>query len=142
MGDLTKNISRHEVACKCQGKFGKCNAIAMDFETINIVQEACYHFEKVLGVEKVTLHIGSGSRCPAYNDTPTSEGGAGGSEGSYHKASCAMDHRISGVSIKELYDYYDKKYPDRLGLGYYPPNKERGTKGFVHLDPRSYKARW
>ncbi|CAM0047366.1 hypothetical protein VPHK406_0067 [Vibrio phage K406] len=44
MGDLTKNISRHEVACRCGNKFGTCNAEAMDFETIAIVQDACDHF--------------------------------------------------------------------------------------------------
>lgn len=140
MGDLTKNISRHEVACRCGGKFGKCNSHGIDFETVTIVQEACDHFAEKLGVDKVVLLINSGSRCPAYNDTPTKDGGAGGSKGSYHKSSMAMDHRIKGVTIKELYDYYDEKYPDRLGLGYYPPHGN--YKGFVHLDPRNYKARW
>ncbi|CAM0048722.1 endolysin [Vibrio phage K404] len=140
MGDLTKNISRHEVACRCDNKFGTCNAEAMDFETIAIVQDACDHFAKKLDVDKVVLLISSGNRCPAYNDTPVKDGGVGGSKGSYHKLAMAMDHRIKGVSIKDLYDYYNTKYPNRLGLGYYPP---RGKyKGFVHLDPRNYKARW
>lgn len=140
MGDLTKNISRHEIACKCNNKFGKCNFTAMDFETINMVQDACDHFAEKLGVEKVVLRINSGSRCPKYNDTPKKLGGVGASKGSYHKSSSAIDHRIEGVSIKDLYDYYDEKYPNRLGLGYYPPGGKR--KGFVHIDPRNYRARW
>lgn len=140
MGNLTKNISRHEVQCQCGDKFGKCNAHAMDFETITIVQEACDHFAGKLKVKKVVLLINSGSRCATYNDTPKEKGGVGGSAGSYHKLSMAMDHRIKGVSIDDLYDYYNTKYPSRLGLGYYPPSGKK--KGFVHLDPRPSKARW
>lgn len=142
MGDLTKNISRHEVECKCNGSFGVCHAKGIDIETALIVQDACDHFAEKRGLERSIVLINSASRCPGYNDAPVSEGGAGGSDNSYHKTAMAIDHRIQGVSIKDLYDYYNKKYPNRLGLGYYPPNEEKGTRGFVHLDSRSRRARW
>lgn len=144
MGDLTKNISRHEVECRCDGRFGPCHAKGMDWETIQVVQGACDHFAEKLGLSKVTLIITSGSRCKPYNDNPRSEGGVGGakgkgeSDGSFHKYAMAMDHKITQVSAKELYDYYCEKYPGKFGIGYYPP--ERGN--FVHLDSRPYKARW
>ena len=143
MGDLTKNISRSEVACKCGNKFGKCQSPdAIDFETITIVQGACDYFADKLGIDKVTLIITSGARCSKYNDTPASEGGAGGSNGSKHKQNTAIDHRIAEVSIKELYDYYEDRYPNRLGLAYKEPQPELNKKGFVHVDPRKQRARW
>ncbi|AHI61226.1 K1E myramoyl peptidase [Vibrio phage SHOU24] len=136
MGDLTKNISRHEVACKCDGRFGPCNAQTMDWETIQVVQEACDHFAKKLGLNKVTLIINSGCRCQPYNDKPKSEGGVGATKGSYHKLFCALDHKITQITPKELYEYYIEKYPGKYGIALYSKS------GFVHLDSRPYKARW
>lgn len=136
MGDLTKNISRHELACKCGNKFGPCHAQTMDFETINVVQEACDHFAKKLGVKKVVLRINSAHRCYKYNTTPKKDGGVGSTPGSFHILANAIDHSIDGVSDKELFDYYDEKYPNKYGLSLYVSD------GFVHLDTRPYKARW
>ena len=124
MGDLTKNISRHELKCKC----GNCDFQSMDFETINVVQEACDHFAKKLGVDKVRLDINSAHRCFVHNTA------IGSSNLSQHPRGNAMDIKISQVSPKDLYLYLDAKYPDKYGIGMYS--------SFTHIDTRSKKARW
>lgn len=129
MGDLTKNISRHELACKCG-----CGFDTMDFVTINVVQECADHFAKKLGVEKSVLIITSAARCLEWNRTPVSEGGPGSKDTSQHPKGKAIDFRIKGVDPSEVYDYLDQKYPNQYGIGKY--------NSFTHFDPRSYKARW
>jgi len=54
MGDLSKNISRSEIECKCG-----CGTDTIDAETIKAVQDTCDHFAKVLDVKKVHLVITS-----------------------------------------------------------------------------------
>lgn len=124
MGDLTTNISRHELKCKC----GKCQYQSVDFETISIVQEACDHFAKMLDIDKVILTITSAHRCPAHNAA------VGGGMKSQHMYASAMDIDIDGIPPEQLFRYLDNKYPDRLGLGLY--------RTFVHIDTRRGKARW
>lgn len=124
MGDLTKNISRHELACQCD----KCNCHTADWEVIEIVQEACDHFAKELGLAKVVLGISSAHRCAKHNKD------VGGADDSQHLYGTALDIRINGVSPASIYQYLDSKYPDRLGLGLY--------NSFVHVDTREGKARW
>jgi uncharacterized protein YcbK (DUF882 family) len=123
MGNLTANISRAELKCKC----GKCSRDAMDFELVNIVQDVCDHFSEQLG-RKVTLAINSANRCETYNAS------VGGKPDSRHLYSDAMDISIKGVAPSDVYKYINTKYPDRLGLGSYST--------FTHVDTRSYKARW
>lgn len=126
MGDLTKNISRHEVKCKC----GECDYQTLDIETAQVVQDACTHFEKELHVEKVVLMINSAHRCPKHNSSEN----VGSSDKSQHIRGNSLDHYIKGVPVKVLHDYYIKKYPNKYGIGLY------GT--FVHIDTRAKKARW
>lgn len=131
MGDVTKNISRHELRCKC----GRCGFAVLGYEqVIDVVQEACDHFAAQQGVDRVTLTITSAARCTEYNRKPTNEGGPGSNDNSRHPRGDAIDHRISGVTPRELYDYYCERYPDKFGVGMY------GT--FVHVDTRPVKARW
>ncbi|WP_027252051.1 D-Ala-D-Ala carboxypeptidase family metallohydrolase [Photobacterium halotolerans] len=124
MGDLTKNISRHELACKC----GACDHQTADFETVMIVQDACDHFAEKLEVGKVVLNIHSAHRCYRHNDA------VGGAKKSQHRLGSALDISIRNVLPKDVYAYLDAKYPDRLGLGLYDT--------FVHVDTRKGKARW
>ncbi|MGH1461232.1 MAG: D-Ala-D-Ala carboxypeptidase family metallohydrolase [Neptuniibacter sp.] len=125
MGDLTKNISRHELSCNCG-----CGFHTMDWETIEVVQDVCDHFAEQLGEEKVTLSIHSAARCYTYNRSPA----VGSNDNSQHPKACAIDFHIVGVSLKEIYEYLDQKYPNTFGIGLY--------KTFVHVDSRSYRARW
>lgn len=117
MGDLTENISRYEIACKCG-----CGKNTIDFFTVMMVQGACDFFSKKLG-RRVTLDISSGSRCPFWNAHE------GGGDKSQHLESRAIDHKIREVSVDELFDYYLAKYPMIYGFGKYPT--------FVHVDSRS-----
>lgn len=124
MGDLTKNISRHELRCKC----GQCDCQTMDWETLTIVQATCDHFAEVLGVKKVILRFSSAHRCYRHNHN------VGGANKSQHLQGNAIDFAIDGVDPADVYAYLDAKYPDRLGLGKYNT--------FTHIDTRRGKARW
>lgn len=117
-GDLTENISRHELACKCG-----CGMDSMDWETIVVVQSCCDHFRRRLGVLRVTLDITSANRCGEDNRR------VGGSKNSYHMKSRAMDISIRGVHAKDVYLYFTQRYPNLFGFGSYPT--------FTHIDTRA-----
>lgn len=119
MGDLTKNISRHEVKCKC----GRCDYRTIDFELANIIQGACDHFAAKFKTDRVVLGITSAHRCPIHNAK------VGGAPDSMHLKGNAVDHYILGVAIEELHKYYQDTLPaNKFGLKLYL------DKGFVHLD--------
>lgn len=123
MGDLTRNLSRWEFACKCG-----CGLIACDHELVGKIQAAVDYFSAIKE-QRLTVHITGGNRCFERNmHTP------GASRNSRHMDCIAADHYIAFVSPQELYDYYDRRYPKKHGLGLYPNR--------VHLDVRSEKARW
>lgn len=136
MGDLTKNISRHELLCKC----GNCNVTILDDEpVIQIVQDACDHFAKINNVHKVYLYIGRGASCFVWNRTPVKDGGPGSNDNSQHPRACAIDFKIfllnkKQISTKDIRNYLNDKYPNALGLGLYF--------SFNHVDTRPNKARW
>lgn len=51
MGDLTNNISRHELLCKC----GNCKVTILDdAPIIQIAQETCDYFAGRFSVKQVT----------------------------------------------------------------------------------------
>ena len=80
----------------------------------------------------------------------------GGVGKSVHQTGGAGDHNKRDWSPLKLALAYHRHHPDRdkLGIGYYPPNPEKKTRGFVHLDVRGllpekvratlggYPARW
>lgn len=126
MGDLTKNISRHEIACSCG-----CGLDSMDWETIKVVQATCDHFASVLGVDKVVLHITSAARCYEYNRSQA----VGSNDRSQHPRCRAVDFVISGVSPADVYAYLVARYDGVYGLGRYA--------NFTHIDTRTGPAaRW
>ena len=122
MGDLTKNLSRRELACKCG-----CNMEAADHELVEVIQKAA----EDLGMRyHITPHvtITSGNRCPKHNKA------VGGAPDSRHLRGTAADHYFRGVPPEAVYEYYDRLYPNKYGLGLY--------NGRVHLDVRAEKTRW
>lgn len=124
MGDLTKNISRHEVACKCG-----CGLDSIDFKTVIIVQSVCDFFASCLDVSKVYLSISSGSRCELRNISEK------GSRNSRHMKSRAIDFDIMEVSPRDIQTYLLEKYSGKYGIGIYS--------SFTHFDTRSgFSARW
>lgn len=108
MGDLTKNISRSEMACKCGCGFDTC-----DFELITVIQDACNYWAEIMKLDKVILRINSGCRCPEHNNNE------GGAEASLHTKGKAADIHIEGVSDWNLYNYLDKKYAGKYEIGLY-----------------------
>ena len=66
MGNLTANISQHELDCKCSDP--NCNVTILESEPIiKIVQGACDYFKERYKAKKVMLLITSGARCYVYN---------------------------------------------------------------------------
>ena len=121
MGDLTTNFSRHEFACQCG-----CGFDTVDIELIQVLEDIRAHFFAK------SLIITSGYRCHANNAK------AGGSAKSQHLIGKAADFKVKDdcgyVNPGLVYDYLDRKFPARLGLGLYSNR--------VHVDVRSHAARW
>jgi len=118
MGDLTNNLSRHEVACHCG-----CGLDTADFQTVNIVQEVCDEFN-------CAVTINSWSRCYEYNRSEDVKS----NNRSQHPKGKAADCVFHGVSPQQVADYLNSKYPDSLGIGIYET--------FIHIDSRPNRSRW
>ena len=137
MGDLSKNFSKHEFVCDCtieqcsnknifNGK-EYCLKMSVDAELIKVMQEITDYFaERVVG--KAVAKVTSGYRCDWWN------GVSGGSKRSKHTLGVASDFCIIGVDAKDIYDYADKKYAGRYGIGLYINR--------IHIDVRKNAARW
>lgn len=123
MGDLKPNISRSECACKCGCGFQTC-----DIETANVIQDACDHFALELKVPRVTAVFNSWCRCVKHNKR------VGGVNNSKHLEGIATDWFIKEVSVQDLYNYLDKKYPKKYCLGLYP--------GRIHFDTQPNRRRY
>lgn len=116
MGDLTKNFSRSEFACKCG-----CGYDTVDFETVTILQEVSDEFGE-------PVKITSGCRCFHHNKM------VGGKPSSQHLLGRAADIQVKNVDPAAVYEFLNRKYPNKLGLGEYDT--------FTHVDTRTGKARW
>ena len=116
MGDLTRNLSRHEFACRC-----RCGFDTVDYELVIVIQDVCDHF-------KQSVTISGPNRCPQHNKDE------GGSEKSEHVNAKAADIKIRNTHPDLVADYLEKKYSDKYGVGRY--------NGRTHIDVRPAKARW
>lgn len=123
MGDISKNLNRSEMACKCGCGFNAC-----DIRLVEVFQKCCDHFATETKQHSVLAAINSGCRCAEHN---AKEGGA---KDSAHVKGTAMDFWIKGVHPDAVAVYLDRTYPDRFGIGQY--------NGRTHLDIRATKARW
>lgn len=132
MGDLTKNLSRHEFACQCG-----CGFDTADVATVNAIQGAADHFMVSYGAKRIIVTITSGCRCVPHN---TAEKGADESQHIYARG---VDHVIEIVTqdnervlIPEdiLANYYEDREPLITGVGRYPS-------GRVHMDSGTGKNR-
>lgn len=113
---LTKNFSRSEFSCKCG-----CGFNTVDYQLLNILQYLRDKYDQ-------PVTITSACRCSAHNKR------IGGSKKSQHLIGRAADIIIKDISLKDIYEHLDKKYPNTLGLGI--------DSSFVHIDTRDAKARW
>ena len=116
MGDLTKNLSRHEFACKCG-----CGMDQIDYELIVVIQDACDYFEK-------PVTINSGNRCIFHNKV------VGGHPKSKHTKSKAADCVFKDVKPSLVAAYFQRTYPTKYGIGDYD--------SFTHIDVQPTKKRW
>lgn len=131
MGDLTLNIARWEIACKCG-----CGYDTIDFKVVQYWQDACNYFKAQRFAERVRLTLTSGCRCFKHNEAE------GGSKNSAHLYAKAIDGiievRVMGqwytIPTNELAKYFDDRCPDDCGIGKYPS-------GRVHFDSRDDKRR-
>ena len=116
MGDLSENFSRWEFACKC-----KCGFDTVDYDLILVLEDVRNHFD-------AACTINSGSRCRLHNMA------IGGSFGSQHLKSKAVDFKVADVLASDVADYLEEKYQKKYWIGRY--------EGRTHIDVRKEKARW
>lgn len=139
MGDLTNNLSRHEFECECG-----CGFDTVDYALVKMLQDSVDYFEDKYKT-RVSIVITGGNRC--YNNNEETQkkynpNYVDGSSNSTHIEAKAADHKhykyINGTKVqinpKEVYEYYDKLYPNNIGLGLYSNR--------IHVDSRDTKARW
>lgn len=115
MGDLTLHFSRAEFACKCG-----CGFDTVDFALLTELERLRRHIN-------MPVTILSGCRCAQYNVLK------GGARNSQHTFGRAADIR-TGLPTDTLYGHLVTYNPNRYGIGKYST--------WVHIDTRSYKARW
>jgi len=139
VGDLTKNFSRYEFECECG-----CGFAVADYDTVTILQAMADHFEAALR-SRIVVEITGPNRCREHNETVQKEYDpeyVPYSSKSRHMTLGAVDFKLyyfnAGERVQihpgQVYDYLNRKYPDRFGLGLY--------KNRVHFDPRRRKGRW
>ncbi|MHA1009585.1 YcbK family protein [Enterobacter roggenkampii] len=116
MGDLTKNFSRSEFACRCG-----CGFEDIDPALVDVLELARGHFQQ-------PIFVNCGCRCPEHNRE------VGGAAKSKHMLGIAADIRIKDVAPHSVADWLEKQFPDRYGVGRYP--------SFTHIDVRCPPARW
>jgi len=117
-------IERWMFSCKCG-----CGFDTVDVELDYVLEDLEYWF----GIKPT---ISSGCRCRQHNET-IKEGTPSyipWSSNSQHLYGKAADTKIPGISPEMVYEYLDKKYINKYGLGKY--------KTFTHIDVRKLKARW
>ena len=115
MGDITESFNRSEFECQC----GECGLDTIDYELMVMLQ----HLRDKFGQLKIT----SGHRCEDHNTA------VGGNPNSYHLQGRAADFQPLKADIIEVASYIES-LDWQHGLGVY--------NSFIHLDTRSYKARW
>ena len=116
MGDISKNFSRSEFACK-----DNCGFSTVDVELLKVLETVRNHFKR-------PVKINSACRCESHNKS------VGGSQGSKHKLGIAADIVVKGIKPYDVYLFLDSFMPNSYGICVY--------KTFTHIDVRKTKARW
>ena len=126
MGDLTKNLSRHEFACHC------CGIDNISLRQVEAVQ-------KLRDLADGPVKIISGCRCPLHNLA------TGGEAHSEHITTKITQGSASDVvfsprmSLAKMYTLalLVKEFKNG-GIGLYP----QADPPFMHVDSRGHPARW
>jgi uncharacterized protein YcbK (DUF882 family) len=109
-------LKRKEFTCRCG-----CGSDTVDAELLVVLNTLREDFA-------APVNIVSGTRCEQHNKN------VGGSPKSQHLKSKAADIKVTGVPLKDVYEYLTRMYPDRYGIGLYD--------SFIHVDVRQNKTRW
>ena len=118
MGDLSKNFSRHEFACRCCGR-------------ADINQRLVDALQELRDLAGLPVRVTSGYRCQEHNQA------IGGATRSQHLLGTAADIVVRGMTPAEMYRLAEDIEVFRNGgIGVYP------DKGFIHVDVRDGRARW
>lgn len=112
MGDLSKNFSRAEFACRCG-----CGCDTVDAELIRVLED----LRRCLFSHPIT--ITSGCRCPKHNME------VGGEIDSQHMKGKAADIVVEDMPPEMVAECLEDKYPGKYGIGRYPT--------WTHIDVRS-----
>ena len=115
----SRNFKVKEFRCK-----DGSDPVFIGEELLNVLQEVRDHYGKAVNIEDHSAY-----RTPAYNKKVE-----GSSSNSRHMYGVAADFHVAGVAHKEVYNYLDKKYPNKYGIGLYSWG--------VHFDTRKTKSRW
>ncbi len=144
-GDLTKNLSRFEFACRCESN--QCVRTPVDYALVGAIQDCIDHFthiEKSLMFQRVVCHINSGYRCIEHNDAVT-DGKGSGIHTTGMAADIWMEYIFGDKSRRRIPDesiagYFEHRYPNEYGIGRYPRDDNTGR---THIDVRNDgPARW
>ena len=92
MGDLTKNFSRYEVACKC----GECKGLPEDPYLLEVFMYRLNDLQKIRDKYGDRIDLSSGYRCPKHNSSVSKTG----LNGPHTKA--AFDIKASGTSAHRI----------------------------------------
>lgn len=114
---LSKHFDSKEFDCKD----GNNGGVTVNYELIDVLENARDFFN-------APIIVTSGIRNPEYNKK------VGGALKSKHIIGIAADIKVRGVEPKYVYEYFNKLYPDKYGVGLYA--------SFVHIDVRKNKSRW
>jgi uncharacterized protein YcbK (DUF882 family) len=125
MGDLSKDFSRSEFACKCG-----CGLDDVNPALITVLQSLRDWWRR-------PVTINSGCRCYDHNETVQKKANPNyiaNSSKSQHMLCTAADIVVKGISAGEVSRHLDIQYPNQYGIGSYD--------SFTHIDVRQRKARW
>jgi uncharacterized protein YcbK (DUF882 family) len=129
MGDLTKNLSRHEFACRCG-----CGFDTVDVELAEALQNCVDHFSEEEDAI-VRIDITGPNRCEKHNAD------VGGAPGSQHTKARAADFKLFNRTTNKQIDpdrvanHLELEYSGRFGMGRYSNR--------THFDTRTIgPARW
>lgn len=111
MGDMSKNFSRSEFACKCGCGLDTINPLLVQY--LQMIRD---HFD-------APVTVNSGLRCPKYNKR------VNGAKESQHKLGKAADISVQGVKPRLVAKYADTLLHNWGGVKAYPT--------FTHVDVRS-----
>lgn len=138
MGNITKNLSRHEWSCKCG-----CGFDTVDYELPKIIQGTADMFAAVDGID-VRIDITGPNRCVEHNEKVQKEANSNYvpySSKSQHLYGRAADFKLFNrqtggqVDPDRVADFLEKRFKNKYGVGWY--------NGRTHIDTRTNgPARW